>query len=151
MKMLYQNILFSKAFLAYIGCFSGLLTHFMPLFSLFSDVVRAYQKRSVSRNGLNKLKRGLGLAFLAHFLHTFSTKMSQPFDQVSISGLISFPRYQTMFFNFCLVNWLRQSFIFNHLLEQWLTGGSRGEEGNTKTWISWEQKTLYEKPFFISF
>ena len=39
---------------------------------------------------LAKLKRGLGLAFGAHFLHDFSIKMS-------MSYLISLSRYQTKF------------------------------------------------------
>ena len=34
-------------------------------------------------------------------------------------------------------------FIFNHLLKQWPTGRKRGEERNTKNWISQEQKELF--------
>ena len=47
---------------------------------------------------LAKLKRGLGLAFGAHFLHDFSTKMlfnTLSMDIVSMSHRISFSRYQT--------------------------------------------------------
>ena len=48
---------------------------------------------------LAKLKRDLGLAFGAHFLHDFSVKMflinSLSMDKASVSQLISFSRYQT--------------------------------------------------------
>ena len=39
-------------------------------------------------------------------------------------------------------------------LKQWLTGRKRGEDGNTKTWISQEWKELFrwnKKIFFIVF
>ena len=46
-----------------------------------------------------KLKRSLGLAFGAHFLHDFPINFSLfniiSMDKVSISHLISFSRYQT--------------------------------------------------------
>ena len=47
---------------------------------------------------LPKLKRDLGLAFGAHFLHHFSIKMffnTLSMDKVSISYLFSFSGYQT--------------------------------------------------------
>ena len=48
---------------------------------------------------LPKLKRGLGLAFGAHFLHDFTIKYSVfntlSIDKVSMSKLISFSSYQT--------------------------------------------------------
>ena len=47
---------------------------------------------------LAKLKRGLGLAFVAHFLHDFFIKMflnSRSMDKVPMSHLVSFSRYQT--------------------------------------------------------
>ena len=48
---------------------------------------------------LAKLKRDLGLAFGAHFLHDFSVKMflinSLSMDKASVSHLISFSKYQT--------------------------------------------------------
>ena len=28
-------------------------------------------------------------------------------------------------------------------LKEWLTGRKRGEDGNTKIWISWEQKEFF--------
>ena len=47
---------------------------------------------------LAKVKRDLGLAFGAHFWHGFSEKYSLlnslSMDKVSVSHLISFPRYQ---------------------------------------------------------
>ena len=50
---------------------------------------------------LAKLKRGLGLAFRAHFMHDFSLKMSLfnslSMDKVSMLHLLSFSRYQTKF------------------------------------------------------
>ena len=51
---------------------------------------------------LEKLKRDLGLAFGAHFLHDFSILFnSASMDKVSMSHLISFSRYQTKcFFKF---------------------------------------------------
>ena len=42
----------------------------------------------------------------------------------------------------------------DHPLKQWLTEGKRREGGNTKLWISWEQKELSgwnKKHFFIVF
>ena len=47
---------------------------------------------------LAKLKRSLGLAFCAHFLHDFSIKAFLNYismDKVSTPHLISFSRYQT--------------------------------------------------------
>ena len=32
---------------------------------------------------------------------------------------------------------------FDHPLKQWTTGKKRGEDRNTKIWISWEQKKLF--------
>ena len=50
---------------------------------------------------LSKLKRGLGLAFGAHFLHGFSLKCSLfnnlSMDKVSMSYLFSFSIYQTKY------------------------------------------------------
>ena len=56
---------------------------------------------------LPKSKRGLGLAFYAHFLHNFSIKCSLfntlSMDEVSVSYLFSFPRYQIKCVNKFLV------------------------------------------------
>ena len=64
---IFQNILFSKEFLAYIYYF-GLFT---------------------------KIKRGLRITFVAHFLDAFSIN-TLSFDQVSLSHLLPFSRYQTI-------------------------------------------------------
>ena len=52
---------------------------------------------------LPKLKRGLGLAFGALFWHNFSIKMllnTLSMDEVTMSYLFSFPRYQAK----CVIN-----------------------------------------------
>ena len=55
---------------------------------------------------LAKLKRGLGLAFDAHFPHDFSKKCSAfstlSMDKVVMTHLISFSRYQTCGIKFLL-------------------------------------------------
>ena len=61
---------------------------------------------------LAKLKRGLGLAFGAHFLHGFSVKMflsSLLMDKVSVSHLISFSRYQTK----CVIKFLLRQLMMS--------------------------------------
>ena len=96
---------------------------------------------------LPKLKRGLGLAFGAHFLFDFSINNTLSMDKVSMSYLFSFSRYQTK----CVIKFLfRQMmtsqslrFIFHHSLKHWLTGRKRWQDGNTKTWISQEWKELF--------
>ena len=84
---------------------------------------------------LPKLKRGLGLASGAYFLHDFLTKMF-PIQyginwQSSMSYLFSFSIYQTK----CIIKFLfRQfltsrilTFIFDYLPSQWLTGKKEGK------------------------
>ena len=34
---------------------------------------------------------------------------------------------------------------FNFYLKQWLTKGKRGDKGDTKIWVSWEQKKLLDE------
>ena len=99
---------------------------------------------------LPKLKRGLGLASEAHFLHDFPIKIfliqysinRQSFNVITFC----FSRYQTKCFIKFLFIQLMTSYtlrlIFNQPLKQWSTGRERGEEGNTKIWISREQKEL---------
>ena len=68
-------------------------------------------------------------------------------DKVSMSHLISFSRYQTK----CVIKFLFKQlmtsqtlrFFLDQPLKQWLTGRKRGEDENTKTGISWEQKELF--------
>ena len=55
---------------------------------------------------LSKLKRDLGLAFWAHFLHDFSLQMFRfntlSMEKVSMSYVFSFSRYQTK----CVIKFL---------------------------------------------
>ena len=106
---------------------------------------------------LPKLERSLGLAFDAHFLHDLhflhflhkkcSLFNSLSMDKTSMSHLFSFSRYQTK----CVIKFLVRQlmiswtlrFIFSHALKQWPTGRKRGEDGNTKIWISWARKELF--------
>ena len=93
---------------------------------------------------LEKLKRGLGLAFGADFLHNFCIKFwikcsvfnTLSIDKVSISHLISFSRYQTQF----VIKSLFRQMMTSQTLRLFLKGG----EGEfTKVWISQEQKELF--------
>ena len=89
---------------------------------------------------LPKLKRGLGLAFGAHFLHDFSLQMflfnTLYMEKVSMPYLSSFSRYQTK----CVIKFLFRQlmtpstlrFNFDHPVKQWPTGRKRREDGNTK-------------------
>ena len=86
---------------------------------------------------LPELKRVLGLAFGAYFLHDFSIKMfliKYSIDGKSFKVIpFFFSRYQTKFVIKFLVRQLMTSFILDQPLKQWLTGRKRGEDGNTKT------------------
>ena len=61
--------------------------------------------------------------------------------------IFSFSRYQTKcvikFFFRQLMRSQTLWFIFEQPLKQWLTGRKREEDGNTKIWISREQKELF--------
>ena len=67
--------------------------------------------------------------------------------KVSMSHLISFSWYQTK----CVIKSLFRQvmtsqtlrFFLNQPLKQWLTGKKRGEDENTKIWISQERKELF--------
>ena len=122
MIILFQNILFLKEFLACNGFF-GLYT---------------------------KIKKGSGNSLWCTFFAQFSNKNifnTLSMDNVSMSYLFSFLRYQTK----CLIKFLYRQlmtsqalrFIFNQPLKWWLTGRKRGEDGNTKIWISQERKELF--------
>ena len=62
---------------------------------------------------LPKLKRSLGLAFRAHFLYDFATKMFLfniiSMDKVSMSYLFSFRRYQTK----CVIKFLFRQLVLS--------------------------------------
>ena len=68
-------------------------------------------------------------------------------DKVSMSHLISFSRYQTK----CVIKFLFRQlmmsqtirFMLDQPLKQWLTDRKRGEDGNTKIWISQERIELF--------
>ena len=103
---------------------------------------------------LPKLKTGLALAFGTHFLHDFSIKMfffnTLSMDKVSIS--YRFPSQdikQNVLKSSYLDSWwchkfiFDQRFIFDQPLKQWLREAKRGEDRNTKIWISWERKQLF--------
>ena len=66
-------------------------------------------------------------------------------DKVLMSHLISFWRYQTKCVTFLfrqLMTYKLLRFFLDQPLKQWLTVRKRGEDENTKTWISWERKEL---------
>ena len=68
-------------------------------------------------------------------------------DKVSMSHDISFSRHQTK----CVIKFIFRQlmtsktvrFFLYQPLKQWLTGTKRGEDENTKTWISRERKELF--------
>ena len=100
---------------------------------------------------LAKLKKGLGLAFCAHFLHNFFCK--------NALYLIFYQWTKFQFHTFFLSQDIKQNvikFLFRQLmtlytllfflgqpLKYWLTGEERGEDENTKIWISQERKELF--------
>ena len=62
-----------------------------------------------------------------------------------MSYLFSFSRYQTYLSDLFrqLMTFKLLRFIFDQTLKQWMTGGKREEDGNTKIWISPERKELF--------
>ena len=120
MILLFQNILFLKELLPCNGCF-GLFT---------------------------KIKKGLGLAFGAHFLHGFSIKMLIFCQLTKFQCYTFFPsqditKYDIKFLWRQLMTLFTLRFIFDHSLKQWPTGKKSGEDGNTKIWISRKRKELF--------
>ena len=102
---------------------------------------------------LSKLKRSLGIAIDAYFLHDFPMKMfsthlysciilintlfnTLSMNKVSMSYLFSFSRYQTKYVIKFLFRRLMTSLtlrsIFHHSLKEWPTGRKRAEVGNIK-------------------
>ena len=65
-------------------------------------------------------------------------------EKVSVPHIISFSRYQTK----CVIKFLLRHlmtsqtsrFFVDQPLKQWLTARKRGEDENTKIWISQERK-----------
>ena len=76
---------------------------------------------------LEKLKRGLGLAFGADFLHDFCIKFcikcsvfnTLSINKISMSHLISFSRYQTQ----CVIKSLCRQMMTSQTLRVFLKGG----------------------------
>ena len=102
---------------------------------------------------LPKVKRGLGLALGAHFLYDFSKKCAF-FNTISVGKvstpyLFPFPRYQAK----CVIKFLCRQLMASQTLrfisdqppKQWLTGWERGEDGNTKIWISRQPKSFLDE------
>ena len=124
MIIIFQNFLFSKEFPACNVCFG-----------LFS-----------------KIKNGSGANFWCTFSAWFFHK------HVLYLILYQWKKFQcdTLFLsqdikqNKLLISYLDKwwchkllRFFLNQPVKQWLTGKKRGEDGNTKIWISWEQKELF--------
>ena len=80
-------------------------------------------------------------------------------SKVSMSHLISFSRFQTkcvikFLFRQFMMSWALRFFLdqvnskvgsswIKLVLKQWLTGRKKGEDGNTKIWISQERKEFF--------
>ena len=68
-------------------------------------------------------------------------------DKVSMSHILFFSKYQTK----CVIKFLFRQlmtskvfrFFLDQPLKQWLTEKERGEDKNTKNWISQERKELF--------
>ena len=122
--ILFQNILFLKEFIASNGCF-GLFT---------------------------KIKKESGISLWCTFSAWFSDA-NVPYlilyqcKKFQCHTFFSFTTYQTK----CVIKFLFRQlmtlqslrFIFDQPLKQWLTGRKWWEDGNTKNWISREQKELF--------
>ena len=99
-----------------------------------------------------RIKRSLGLAFGAYFLHTFSIKIFiiwYSINWLSFNNRPSFLRKISNIWVFkVLLSQLMTSqawrFICDHLHERCLIG-KREEDENTKIWISWERKKFLDE------
>ena len=138
MIILFQNILFLKECLGCNGCFG-----------FFS-----------------KIKKESGTSFWCIFSAWFYHKNCSLFNIYSINGwsfnVIPFFLLKISNKNVLLSSYLARHmlmsktvrFIFDQFLKQWLTGGKKGEDKNTKIWISWERKEFFrwnKKNIFHSF
>ena len=87
----------------------------------------------------------------ASFLHNFSVNMVLVLHNqlTKFQYQNYFPSEgikQYVFLNSCLANWWQHKllrFIFSYLLEQWLRGEKKNEDGNTKIWIYWEPERAF--------
>ena len=126
MRILFQDVLSLKEFMACNGCF-GLFTK-------------------------NKKRSGTSFwyIFSVWFFHKkviYLILNTLSMTKVSMSYLFSFWRRQTkcvikFLFKQLMTSWTLR-FIFKQPLRQWLTGKKRGEDGNTKIWLSRERKELF--------
>ena len=118
----FQNILLLKEFLARDGRF-GLSTQVVKRSE--TSFWRTFSARLIHKNDLYLI------------LHPW---------KVSVPYLFSFSRYETKCFIEFLFKQLMMpqtlKFIFDHPLNQWMTGRKRRKNGNTKIWISRERKEL---------
>ena len=122
--ILFQNILLLKEFIACNGCFG-----------LFTKIKR-------------RCGTGFWCTFSAWFFHKnifyltlyqrakFQCHASFPSQDIKKNCVIKFLFRQLM-----ISQTIR--FILDQPLKQWLTGRKRGEDGNTKIWISPERKELF--------
>ena len=102
--------------------------HAMAVFGLFTKVIK--------RSGTSFCYTFSALFFYKNVFLSDTPSM----DKVSMSYLFSFLGYQTKCVIEFLVRQLMTSwtlrFIFDHPPRQWSTGRKRGEDRNTKNWIS---------------
>ena len=124
MIILFQNTVFLKEFFAcngYFGLFTkikkGCATSFWCIFSAWSF-----------HNSVLYLIPCQWTKFQCHIFFPFQDIKQNAFLS---SNLGSWWRHKTL------------RFIFEQPLKQWLTGRKRGEDGNTKIWISRERKKLF--------
>ena len=120
MIILFQNILSSKAFLAYNGCFG-----------LFINI-----KKWSGTSFWCKLPAWFLPYLILYQWAKFQCHNFFPSQVIKQNALFKFLFRQLM-----TSETLR--FILDQALKQWLTRGKGGEDWNTKTWISWERKELF--------
>ena len=80
---------------------------------------------------LTKFLKGLGLAFIAHFLHAFSLKNCSLFnilsmDKVSMSSFFLLKISNKMCYEVLIWTVNGVKIYLRSTLKQWLTGGKRG-------------------------
>ena len=119
MIVLFQNILFLKELLACNGCFR-----------LFTKILkRSGNSFQCTFSARFSYKNVLYLILhLSTYFQCHTFLVSQDIEQnVPLSSY-----FETL------------RLIYNHPLKQWLKGTKRGKDGNTKIWISWDQKEFFQ-------
>ena len=96
-----------------------------------------------------KIKKWSGTRFYCTFCKLFLEKYfllnTLSMDQVLLSDVVCFPRYQTMCLNSCLANWcykLQDLSSVTFPSNSWQKK-KRRQEGNFKKLISWERKKAF--------